>query len=320
MGMLIDGEWVQQSEIATIKNDHFERPQTTYRNWITMDGTSGFKAEPERYHLYISYACPWACRTLIFLTLKNLSKVVTWSYVDAFMGEMGWTFGQSGDETKDPINNVDYMFEIYQQATPDYSGRVTVPVLWDKNEQTIVNNESAEIIRMLNSEFNKFTTNQYDYYPKDMSKEIDAINDLVYENINNGVYKCGFAKSQQSYDEAVEKLFSALNKVEKILDSQRYLVGNQITEADWRLFTTLIRFDQVYVFHFKCNRRMIKDYYNLWNYLLELYQYPGIKETVHFDHIKQHYFQSHKTINPTGIIPDGPLIDYNMRHDRERFG
>ncbi len=316
MGQLVDGKWVTQAEIAEIKKGRFERPASVIRDWITQDGSSAFKAEPNRYHLYISYACPWACRTLIMRKLKGLEDVISLSYVDALMGSEGWSFGESGDDTKDPLYNKSHLHEIYTTSHPDYTGRVTVPVLWDKQSKTIVNNESAEIMCMLNREFNEYASSDIDYCPEALRAEIDEINEFVYHSINNGVYRCGFAKSQAAYDEAFDQLFAALDKIEARLSKQRYLVGDTITEADWRLFTTLIRFDPVYVGHFKCNKKRIADYPNLSGYLRELYQIPGVAETVRFDHIKVHYYASHLTINPTGIVPKGPEMDLMAKHER----
>ncbi len=316
MGMLINGKW----EILPVaKNDlkgDFVRPDSIFQHSITKDCHSGFKAEPNRYHLYISYACPWASRAIIFRILKGLENIISMSCVEPLMLENGWEFGSSNHKTADPLYHLKYLYELYQKADSQYTGKVTVPILWDKVKQTIVNNESSQIIRMLNSEFNAFSKNNHDYYPENLKKEIDTINDLIYHNINNGVYKCGFASSQNAYDMAFDNLFSALDKIENVLSTQRYLTGNILTEADWRLFTTLIRFDAVYYVHFKCNLKRIIDYPNLYNYLKELYQYPGIKETVNFSDIKQHYYQSHKFINPLGIIPKGPELDLETPYNR----
>ncbi|MEM1244233.1 MAG: glutathione S-transferase family protein [Pseudomonadota bacterium] len=315
-GMLIDGIWQQKPIAAHDKRGCFVRPDSQFRQWVTADGSSEFKAEANRYHLYISYACPWASRTLMFRKLKGLEKIISLSFVKPYMGDHGWEFGAQHEESNDPLHQANYLYEVYLKANPQYSGKVTVPVLWDKQKQTIVNNESSEIIRMLNGEFNALTDNQQDFYPENKRIEIDEMNRFIYDNINNGVYGCGFAATQVAYDEAIVKLFAALDKVEKLLGQQRYLVGDVLTEADWRLFPTLIRFDSVYVGHFKCNLRRIEDYANLSNYLRELYQYSGIKDTVNFKHIKEHYYQSHKEINPTGIVPKGPLLDYDKPHNR----
>jgi glutathionyl-hydroquinone reductase len=311
MGMLIDGQWEENPRVTADETGHFIRAESVFRDWISSDPDSPYPAEANRYHLYLSYACPWACRTLIFRTLKGLEEVISLSFVEPLMGDQGWTFDSGDSEIK-------YLYEIYQNADPKNTGKVTVPVLWDKKKKTIVNNESAEIIRMLNSEFNHFAKNNEDYYPEALRPEIDKINAFIYENINNGVYRCGFAKTQLAYEEAFQALFSALDEIERRLDQQPFLVGTQITEADWRLFTTLIRFDVVYVGHFKCNLKRIVDYPNLWNYVRRLYQMPGIKETVNFKHIKEHYYRSHTSINPTGIVPLGPEINYDEKLAKNR--
>lgn len=324
MGLLVDGTWHDQWYDTSKTGGRFVRTEAQFRNWLTADGSAGpsgergFEAESGRYHLYVSYACPWAHRTLIFRQLKGLTEHITYSPVDPLMLENGWEFGH--DELRDPLYDLKFMHQLYTKTKPDYSGRVTVPVLWDKKRETIVNNESAEIIRMLNSAFNDITGNHDDYYPQALHNEIDEINDFVYERINNGVYKCGFATTQTAYEEAFDELFAALDQLEQRLAGQRYLVGSQLTEADWRLFTTLVRFDPVYVGHFKANLKRIADYPNLYNYLLELYQHPGVQETVNMQHIKQHYYASHKTINPTGVIPKGPALDLTAPHDRRKFG
>jgi putative glutathione S-transferase len=293
------------------------RKESSFRDLVTADGSSGFKAEPDRYHLYVSLACPWAHRTLIFRRLKKLEDVISLSVVDPLMAEQGWAFSEGPGCIQDTVNGARYLHQVYTAARPDYTGRVTVPVLWDKDEGTIVNNESSEIIRMLNSEFDAFAGRDLDLYPPDLRSEIDAVNGRVYDNVNNGVYKCGFATTQEAYEEAFVALFTTLDMLEERLGRQRYLVGPNITEADWRFFTTLVRFDAVYVGHFKCNLRRIADYPNLSNYLRDLYQVPGVAETVNFDHIKRHYYQSHKTINPTGIVPMGPELDLFAPHGRE---
>jgi len=316
MGQLVEGKWVQQDEIPTQKGGHFVRPKPYFHHKISDDGSSEFTPEPNRYHLYISYACPWACRTLIIRKLKGLEDIISYPPVDAFMENDGWSFGESGPETEDRINHKKHLHEIYTMSKKDFSGRVTVPVLWDKKTHQIVNNESADIIRILNEAFNDYAKINVDFYPEELRKEIDSINDFVYENINNGVYRCGFAKTQEAYNEAFDALFSALEKIEKRLSQQRYLVGTQITEADWRLFTTLVRFDPVYHVLFKCNLKRIIDYDNLQNYLLELYQVPGVKETVRMDHIKEHYYRSHDTINPRRIVPKGPELDLEKAYHR----
>jgi putative glutathione S-transferase len=325
MGLLVNGVWQDQWYDTKSTGGRFVRHDSVFRNWLTADGTkgpsgeSGFKAEPGRYHLYVSLACPWAHRTLIFRKLKKLENAISLSIVDPIMGEEGWTFSDFPGAIPDSVNGKKRLYEVYLLAKPDFSGRVTVPVLWDKQRKTIVNNESSEIIRMLNSAFDAFTDAREDYYPGDLRGEIDRINKFVYPNINNGVYRTGFATTQAAYEEAFRDLFSALDEIERILSERRYLTGAHITEADWRLFTTLIRFDPVYVGHFKCNLRRIADYPNLSNYLRELYQWPGVSETVNFTHIKRHYYMSHPQINPTRIVPLGPEINLDAPHDRARF-
>lgn len=326
MGVFVEGVWHDQWYDTGKSKGAFEREPTRFRNWITPDGAAGpsgkggFPAAAGRYHLYVSLACPWAHRTLIFRKLKKLDGAISVSAVAPFMGSVGWTFDTSDGSSGDTVNGVETMGEIYLKSDAKYSGRVTVPVLWDKQQNTIVNNESAEIIRMLNSAFDAVTDERTDYYPAALRGEIDRVNALVYANINNGVYRAGFATTQEAYEEAFGKLFDALDTVEAILAGHRYLAGPVITEADWRLFTTLIRFDAVYVGHFKCNRKRIADYPNLSNYLRELYQVPGVAETVSLDHIKRHYYGSHRNINPTGIVPVGPELDFAAAHDRGRFG
>ena len=305
MGMLIEGKWEINPDQPTNKAGKYTRIPSVFRHQITKDGSSGFKAEPGRYHLYLSYACPWASRTLIFRSLKGLEDVISVSFVEPLLLDNGWICADGKP-----------LYEIYQQADPNSTGKVTVPVLWDKKQNTIVNNESAEIIRMLNSEFEELAKYHDDYYPPELRGKIDEINDFIYTSINNGVYKCGFAHSEQEYNKAFDALFSALDKVEDILSKHRYLTGDKITEADWRLFTTLIRFDVVYYVHFKCNKKHIYEYPNMWNYLLELYQWPGVKETVNFAQIKKHYFASHLKINPTGFVAKGPEIDFDVAHNR----
>ncbi|MBL6931641.1 MAG: glutathione S-transferase family protein [Rhodospirillales bacterium] len=313
MGMLIEGVWRDDNYGTEKTNGRFVRWDSAFRETISADGKTGFKAEAGRYHLYLSWACPWAHRTLIFRRLKKLEDVISVSFVEPLMLERGWIFGPDGD----PVNGAENLYEIYQKAKPEYSGRVTVPVLWDKLTGTIVNNESAEIIRMLNSEFDAFGDASLDFYPKALRDEIDAINEQVYARVNNGVYRTGFATTQEAYEEAFDALFDALDDLEDRLSVQRYLVGDQITEADWRLFTTLVRFDSVYVDHFKCNLRRIVDYPNLWGYLRELYQVSGVAGTVDMDQIRTHYYASHLMINPTGIVPKGPAIDFTTPHGRE---
>lgn len=325
MGLLVNGVWQDQWYDTKSTGGRFVRHDSVFRNWVTADGSAGqsgeggFKAEPGRYHLYVSLACPWAHRTLIFRKLKKLENAISLSVVDPLMGEEGWTFSDYPGAIPDAVNGKKRLYEVYLLAKPDFSGRVTVPVLWDKARKTIVNNESSEIIRMLNSAFDAFTDAREDYYPEDLRAEIDRLNKFVYPNINNGVYRTGFATTQAAYEEAFRDLFNALDEIDKILSARRYLAGARITEADWRLFTTLIRFDPVYVGHFKCNLRRIADYPNLANYLRELYQWPGVSETVSFDHIKRHYYMSHPQINPTRIVPVGPEIGLDAPHDRARL-
>ena len=318
MGMMIDGEWAA-SGWDVDKTGAFKRRITSFRGRVTADGSSGFKAETGRYHLYVSYACPWAHRTLIFSALKRLEDAVSVSVVDHFLGPAGWFFSDNPGCIPDSVNGARYLRDIYAKARPDYTGRVTVPVLWDRERETIVNNESAEIIRMFNTEFNAFGDGSLDFYPQDLRTDIDAINETVYEHVNNGVYKCGFAVKQAPYDAAFETLFATLDDLEARLSRQRYLCGGRLTEADWRLFTTLLRFDPVYYGHFKCNFRRIADYPNLWNYTRELYQMPGVAATCNLEHIKRHYYESHETVNPSRIVPKGPLIDFSAPHDRERL-
>lgn len=327
MGLLVDGQWQDQWYDTGKTGGRFVRKDAAFRNWVTADGAagptgdSGFKAEAGRYHLYVSLACPWAHRALIFRKLKRLDDKISISVVDPLMLEEGWTIkGDYPGTVPDTLYGKTRLYEIYQLAMPDYTGRVTVPVLWDKERRTIVSNESSEIIRMLNSAFDALTgvDASLDFYPTALRGEIDTINAAVYDRVNNGVYKAGFATKQEAYEEAVIALFDELDTIEARLSRQRYLAGDQITEADWRLFTTLVRFDAVYHGHFKCNLRRIVDYPNLSNYLRELYQAPGVAETVNLDHIKHHYYGSHKTINPTGIIPLGPLLDLSAPHDRGR--
>jgi putative glutathione S-transferase len=314
MGYLQDGVWREGWYDTAKTGGQFVREQSQFRHRVTADGGT-FRAEPGRYHLYISFACPWAHRTLIFRKLKKLEDVISFSAVDPWMRADGWEFGAS-----DPLTGKRYLRDIYLLADPHYSGRVTVPVLWDKRTRTIVSNESAEIIRMLNREFDAYTDARTDYCPEELRGEIDAINDFVYTEINNGVYRCGFASRQEAYEQNFDRLFAALDEIEARLGRQRYLVGDRLTEADWRLFTTLLRFDAVYYSHFKCNRNRIEDCPNLSGYLRDLYQVPGVAETVDMDQIKRHYYASHTHLNPTGIVPKGPRLDFTRPHDRARFG
>lgn len=326
MGKLVDGEWRDDSYEARSGSGKFVRQESRFRDWITADGKPGpnssrsFKAEPGRYHLYVSYACPWAHRTLIFRALKKLQPIVSVDVVHHLLGKDGWTFLAEDGATGDRLHGLRFLRDIYVKADPSYSGRVTVPVLWDKQEQTIVSNESAEIIRMLNSAFDEWGDAALDFYPAPLRTEIDRLNGIIYPAINNGVYRAGFATSQQAYEEAFADLFGALDGLERLLSDQRYLAGPRLTEADWRLFTTLLRFDPVYYSHFKCNLRRIADYLNLSNYLRDLYQTPGVVETVNMHQIKTHYYGSLRNINPTGIVPVGPALDYDAPHDRTRFG
>ena len=317
MGLLIEGVWHDRWYDTKKHGGRFVRQESAFRNWISPDGSTGFKPEPGRYHLYISYACPWAHRTLIVRKLKGLEDVVSVDPVHWLMGENGWQFS---DDHPDRVNATAYLREVYVKADSDYTGRVTVPALWDKRTGTIVNNESAELIRMFNSEFNDIAKNpELDLYPPELREEIDAVNARVYDTVNNGVYKSGFATRQEAYEEAVDALFDSLDWLEERLSRQRYLAGERLTEADIRLFTTLLRFDPVYVGHFKCNKHRLVDYHNLWAFTREIYQLPGVKETVRFDHIKNHYYQSHGSVNPTRIVPKGPIVDFEAAHDRDRF-
>ncbi|MCU0534610.1 MAG: glutathione S-transferase family protein [Hydrococcus sp. Prado102] len=314
-GMMIDGEWRNEKYQMDTKGA-FQRNPTTFRNWITADGSSGFQAEANRYHLYISYACPWAHRTLILRQLKGLEDAIGLSIVDPLMADDGWEFSEFLGSMPDTVNHANYLREIYAKADSKYTGRVTVPVLWDKQKNTIVSNESREIIRMFDREFEEIAKNKINLCPEKLKEEIDKAIEAIYQPINNGVYRSGFATSQEAYEEAVTELFEALDYWEKVLAKQRYLCGDVLTEADVCMFTTLLRFDVVYYVHFKCNIRHIWDYPNLWNYLKELYQYPQIKETCNFEHIKRHYYMSHPHINPSGLVPKGPLINLDEPHNR----
>lgn len=325
MGLLVNGEWHTDWYDTKSTEGRFERKAPSFRNWVTADGSAGysgvggFKAEPNRYHLYVSLACPWAHRTIIYRKLKGLEDLISMSVVNSFMGEEGWTFEPGEQVVADPIHHASRLHQVYTATMSDYTGRVTVPVLWDKKTNTIVSNESSEIIRMFNSSFDGVGAKKGDFCPPALLTEIDELNAFIYPNINNGVYRAGFATTQEAYDEAVIDVFNALDTLEKRLSTHRYLTGNTITEADWRLFTTLVRFDPVYVGHFKCNLRRIVDYPNLWGYLRDLYQVPGISETVDIDYIKKHYYGSHETINPTRIVPAGPDIDFTKPHNRGGF-
>ncbi|MGG7553743.1 glutathione S-transferase family protein [Pseudomonas sp. ES3] len=324
MGLLVEGRW-QDQWYQSSKDGAFQREQAQRRNWLTADGkpgpsgVGGFAAEAGRYHLYVSLACPWAHRTLILRKLKGLESLIDVSVVSWLMLENGWTFDKGLGSTGDKLDHFNFMHQRYTADTADYTGRVTVPVLWDKQTNRIVSNESAEIIRMFNSAFDDLTGNDLDFYPAPLRNEIDALNERIYPAVNNGVYRAGFATSQQAYEEAFDELFAELDRLEQLLGANRYLTGEYLTETDIRLFTTLIRFDAVYHGHFKCNLRRIADYPNLSNWLREIYQWPGIAETVDFTHIKNHYYGSHKTINPTGIVPKGPAQDFTKAHDRGRL-
>ena len=323
MGMLVDGVWRAQERVQQSSDGRFTRRESPFRNWVTPEGapgpsgTGGFAAEPGRYHLYVSLACPWAHRALIFRKLKGLEDCVGVSVTHWLMAENGWTFEEAPGVVPDKVNGARFLHEIYTKADPGFSGRVTVPVLWDKKQKTIVNNESSEIIRMFNSGFEQVGATQGDHYPRRLRAEIDKVNARVYATLNNGVYKAGFATTQLAYEEALKPLFATLDWLEQTLSGQRYSCGDDITEADWRLFTTLIRFDSVYHGHFKCNVRRLVDYPHLFAYTRELYQWPKIAPTVDFTHIKNHYYRSHRRINPTGVVPLGPLVDFSLPHGRE---
>ena len=325
MGLLVDGKWQDRWYDTDKAGGRYIRSDSQFRNWVTADGSAGptgaggFKAEPGRYHLYVSLACPWANRTLIFRSLKGLEDSISVSVVHWHMAENGWTFEPAEGVIPDSINHANYLHEVYTAHDPAYSGRVTVPILWDRKTNTIVSNESSEIIRMFNNAFDGVGAKPGDYYPEALRTEIDEINARIYTNVNNGVYKSGFATTQAAYEEAVVPLFETLDWLEQRLSGQRYLLGDVLTEADWRLFTTLIRFDPVYVGHFKCNIRRLEDYPNLWAYTRELYQYEAVSETINMQHIKHHYYVSHTTINPSGVVPLGPELDLYIPHGREQI-
>ena len=323
MGQLVNGEWSSEWYDTSKTGGAFKRDTSRFRNWVTADGSAGpsgeggFKAEAGRYHLYVSYACPWAHRTLIFRALKGLEGLIDVSAVHPDMLDDGWTFDTDFEgATGDKLHGSKFMREVYTRADPQISGRVTVPVLWDKAQGKIVSNESAEIIRMFNSAFDGLTGNTDDYYPEALREQIEEVNARIYDEVNNGVYKSGFATTQEAYEKAVHPLFEALDWLEERLTTRRYLMGDTLTEADWRLFTTLVRFDSVYHLHFKCNRRRIVDYPALWAYTRDLYQHPGVAQTVRMDHIVRHYHYSHDTINPNRIIPINPVLDFEAPHDR----
>ena len=323
MGLLVDGIWRDQWYDTKSTGGKFVRKDAAFRNFVTADGSAGptgiggFKAEAGRYHLYVSLACPWAHRTLIFRALKGFEDLISVSVVHPVMHENGWTFASDFEgATGDGLFASTFMHEIYTRADPTHTGRVTVPVLWDKENETIVSNESSEIIRMLNSAFDDLTANHADYYPQALRGEIEAVNALVYPSVNNGVYRAGFATTQVAYEDAFNDLFSTLDQLEARLAQNRYLVGERVTEADWRLFTTIVRFDAVYHGHFKCNLRRIVDYANLSGWLRELYQIEGVAASVNMAHIKTHYYASHLMVNPTGIVPAGPALDFDLPHGR----
>ena len=326
MGLLRNGKWHTDWYDTEASDGEFVREDAGFRDWVIAPGAiapagaQGFPAASGRYHLYVSYACPWAHRTLIFRRLKDLERHIGVSVVDAEMLEDGWSFSQKFEHNVDAVHGAKHLYELYQRARKDYTGRVTVPLLWDLERDTIVSNESSEIIRMFNSAFDAITGNRLDFYPEALRGEIDEINGFIYERINNGVYRSGFATSQEAYEQAFDALFLALDEIEERLSRQRYLVGEQITEADWRLFTTLVRFDAVYVGHFKCNRNRIADFAALSNYLRDLYQVPGVASTVAMDHIKTHYYYSHQMINPTRVVPAGPRLDFSAGHHRNDLG
>jgi len=325
MGFLLHGVWTDDSAAPATADGAFIRNESQFRHWITPDGApgpsgeGGFKAEAGRYHLHVSLACPWAHRALIFQALKGLEGMISLSVTHWLMGDQGWSFEPGPGVVADPILGARHLHELYVKADPLYTGRVTVPLLWDKSSGRIVNNESAEIIRMLNSAFDGLGARAGNFYPAALRPEIDMLNALIYADVNNGVYRAGFARSQAAYDAAIVPLFAALAELETRLTQSRYLCGSVITEADWRLFTTLIRFDRVYVGHFRCDLRRIVDHPNLWGWLRELYQMPGIASTVDFDHIRRHYYLSHKHLNPTKILPVGPELDFRAPHGRERL-
>jgi putative glutathione S-transferase len=315
LGMLVEGKWTTEWTEQGKKGE-FNRMPTRFRDWVTADGSSSYQAGSNRYHLYVSLACPWAHRTLIMRSLKGLQEIISISIVDPFMGENGWKFSDYPGTIPDSINQSEYLREVYVKANSEYTGRVTVPILWDKQNHTIINNESREIIRMLDCEFKDYSQSDLNLCPPEIKESVDQTIDAIYQPINNGVYRSGFASTQSAYEAAVTELFEHLDHWEKVLGKQRYLCGNDLTEADICMFTTLIRFDAVYHGHFKCNLRRIIDYPNLWNYLKDIYQYPGIAETCNLDHIKRHYYVSHSHINPTQVVPKGPILNLEESHNR----
>ena len=325
MGLVVDGTWHDVWYDTKASQGRFVRTESQFRNWVTADGSAGpsgragFRAEPGRYHLYVAFACPWAHRTLIMRQLKGLEALISVSATNSYMGAEGWTFAPGPETIADEVNHAQRVYELYTLADPHYSGRATVPILWDKRDRTIVSNESAEIVRMLNGAFDGVGANGNDYYPLALRAEIDEWNTFIYPNLNNGVYRAGFATTQEAYEEAATAVFAALDRIEQHLSKRRYLAGSRLTEADIRLFTTLIRFDPVYHTHFKCNLRRVIDYPNLWGFVRDIYQLPGIASTVHIDFIKRHYYGSHANLNPTRIVPIGPALDYTTPHGRYRL-
>src|ERR687894_1281422 len=316
--MLVEGEWRTERQRQD-EEGRFVRAETSFRDFVTADGSSGYRAEAGRYHLYVAWACPWAHRTAILRRVKGLENAIGLSAVGSFMGDDGWAFYDEPGVIPDDVNGARFLREVYAKADPGYTGRVTTPVLWDKQRETIVNNESREIVRMLDTEFGGIAASDADFFPEDLRGEIDATIDAIYEPINNGVYRSGFATTQEAYDEAVTDLFDALDHWEKVLGTRRYLCGDRVTEADWCMFPTLVRFDAVYHGHFKCNLRRIVDYPSLWGYVRDLYQQPGVAGTVSMEHIKKHYYRSHGSVNPTRIVPKGPILDFTEPHERQRL-
>jgi len=317
MGLIVAGKWVDQWYDTKNNKGQFVRQDSMFRHTISEDSDSLYPAEAGRYHLYISLACPWAHRTLIFRQLKQLESIISVSVVKAEMLDNGWEFDtDAASEYIDPLYQFNYAYQLYLKSNPEYQGRVTVPILWDKQTQTIVNNESVDIIRIFNSAFNAITGNSDDYFPTALQEEIEQVNQRIYDTVNNGVYRAGFATTQEAYNSAYTGLFDTLEWLEDRLSTQRYLVGSQITEADWRLFTTLIRFDAIYHGHFKCNKAKLSEYHHISNYVRELYQVAGIAQTVDLEYSKIHYYASHGSINPTAIVPLGPLQDFSQSHDR----
>ena len=319
MGLLVDGKWVDQWYDTKSTGGRFKRKASAFRDWIRADGSTAFAPESGRYHLYVSYACPWAHRTLIYRRLKGLEDHISVSVVNPIMLEHGWTFDAGEGVVPDPIHGAEFLHQVYTAAKADYSGRVTVPVLWDRKSGTIVSNESSEIIRMFDEAFGAITGKAPAYRPSDLAEEIDALNERIYSGYNNGVYKAGFATSQAAYSEGVSRLFEVLDEMEERLATRRYLTGECVTEADWRFLPTLLRFDPVYVGHFKCNLRRVVDYPNIQNYMLDLVQNHGLIDTFNLDHVKRHYYVSHTSINPTQVVPEGPVIDLTAPHDRDRL-